>query len=113
MGFWHAGAARRACADWCTGLRRAGGSGGVSGAGNWCMGSWHAGAARRACADWCMGFCQARGGAGGALGRVRGGDRLLPWRECGGHGAAPNAVLLCGDVAGRAGRRHQLGRAVM
>jgi hypothetical protein len=56
-----------------------------------------------------MGFCQARGGAG----RARGGDRPLPGREGGGHGTAADAVLLRGDAAGRAGRRHQLGRAVI
>jgi len=95
----------------------AGGSGGVGGAGNWCMGSWQAGVARGAGADWCKGFCQTGGGvggrAGGALGRARGGDRPLPGREGGSHGTPADAVLRRGDAAGRAGRRHQLGRAVM
>jgi hypothetical protein len=77
------------------------------------MGSWQAGVARGACADWCVGFCQARGGAGGALGQARGGDRPLPRREGGGHGTAADAVHLRGDAAGRAGRRHQLGRVAI
>ncbi len=46
-----------------------------------------------ACADWCMGFWRG-GGAGGAIGRGRGGDRLLPGRE--GGGMRPAGRLGCG-----------------
>ncbi len=77
------------------------------------MGFCCAGVARGACADWYMGFCRAGGGAGGEVGRARVGARLLPGREGGGHGAVADAVLLRGDAAGRAGRRHQLGRVAI